>query len=59
MKDYVQTKIYTKMLTYLFIFVVLGLELRAYTLSIPPALFVMDIFKIQLFAQAGIKLKSS
>jgi hypothetical protein len=28
-------------------------------LSIPPALFVMDIFKIQLFAQAGIKLKSS
>jgi hypothetical protein len=47
----------------LFFFVVLGLELRAYTLShSPPALFVLHIFEIEsreLFVQAGFELRSS
>jgi hypothetical protein len=47
---------------FLFIFAVLGLELRAFTLSHSPALFVIGIFKIgshELFAKAGFKPRSS
>jgi hypothetical protein len=41
-----------------FVCVVPGLELRAYTLSHSPALFVLDIFEIgscELFAQGGFR----
>jgi hypothetical protein len=44
---------------FLFRFAVLGLELRAYTLSHSTALDVLGVFEIgshELFAQAGFKL---
>jgi hypothetical protein len=42
----------------LFFFPVLGFELRAYTLSHPPAFFVIGFFEIgfhELFTQAGFE----
>jgi hypothetical protein len=51
----------TSLSIYLF-FVIPGLELRAYTLSHSPAIYVLSIFKIglhKLFAWDGFKPRSS
>jgi hypothetical protein len=53
---------FTNLLLFFIYIAVLGLELRGYTLSHPPVLFVMIFFEIgslELFAQAGFEPKSS